>query len=101
MIESATLVEHNKLYGFSGNKTYKFVKLVFKNMGCMNKVKGLWYSYNRETNQRRCVPFISQNTRLDIYEGNIPPLLRYFHINNVSPSGWVFINLLNAEIITG
>jgi hypothetical protein len=63
----------------------------------MNKVKGLWYSYNRETNQRRCVPFISQNTRLDIYEGNIPPLLRYFHINNVSPSGWVFINLLNAE----
>jgi hypothetical protein len=66
MIESA-LVEHNKLYGFSGNKTYKFVKLVFKNMGCMNKVKGLWYSYNRE-NQRRCVPFISQNTRLDIYE---------------------------------
>jgi DNA polymerase elongation subunit (family B) len=57
----------------------------------------LWYSYNRETNQRRCVPFISQNTRLDIYEGNIPPLLRYFHINNVSPSGWVFINLLNAE----
>jgi DNA polymerase elongation subunit (family B) len=97
MIESATLVEHNKLYGFSGNKTYKFVKLVFKNMGCMNKVKGLWYSYNRETNQRRCVPFISQNTRLDIYEGNIPPLLRYFHINNVSPSGWVFINLLNAE----
>jgi hypothetical protein len=61
----------------------------------MNKVKGLWYSYNRETNQRRCVPFISQNTRLDI-EGNIPPLLRYFHINN-APSGWVFINLLNAE----
>jgi DNA polymerase elongation subunit (family B) len=97
LIESVVLVEHNKLYGFSGNKTYKFVKLVFKNMSCMNKVKGLWYSYNPDTNQRRCVPLISQNTKLDIYEGNIPPLLRYFHINNISPSGWVFINLANAR----
>lgn len=100
MIESATLLEHNKLYGFSGNKQYKFVKLVFKNMGCMNKVKGLWYSYNPETNQRRCIPMFSQSTKLDIYEGNIPPLLRYFHINNISPSGWVFINLLNVETPT-
>lgn len=97
MIESATLVEHNKLYGFSGNKRYKFVKLVFKNMSCMNKVKGLWYSYNPDTNQRRSTPLFSHNTRLDIYEGNIPPLLRYFHINNISPSGWVFINFQNVE----
>jgi DNA polymerase elongation subunit (family B) len=26
---------------------------------------------------------------LDIYESFIPPLLRYFHIHNVSPSGWI------------
>ena len=32
------------------------------------------------------------NCNLELYEGSIPPLLRYFHINNISPSGWVFIN---------
>jgi hypothetical protein len=28
---------------------------------------------------------------LVLYESAIPPLLRYFHIQNISPSGWVFI----------
>ena len=28
---------------------------------------------------------------LEIYEGNIPPLLRYFHISQISPSGWINI----------
>ena len=27
------------------------------------------------------------------YEANIPPLLRFFHINNLSPSGWCQFNL--------
>ena len=31
----------------------------------------------------------------EIYEGNIPPLLRYFHISQISPSGWV--NIKNAR----
>jgi DNA polymerase elongation subunit (family B) len=28
---------------------------------------------------------------MEIYESNIPPLLRYFHINNISPSGWIYV----------
>jgi hypothetical protein len=67
-------------------------------MGCMNKVKGLWYSPGDEPATVRPVYFAEYQTG---HLRNIPPLLRYFHINNVSPSGWVFINLLNAEIITG
>ena len=27
-----------------------------------------------------------------MYESTIPPLLRYFHIHNISPSGWVFVS---------
>jgi hypothetical protein len=29
------------------------------------------------------------NTYIKLYEANIPPLLRFFHIRDVSPSGWV------------
>ena len=33
-----------------------------------------------------------------IYEVQIPPLLRYFHIQNISPSGWVSIkNFVASE----
>ena len=30
-----------------------------------------------------------EDTNIYLYEGNIPPLLRLFHIKNMSPSGWI------------
>ena len=45
-IISSTLVEYNKLYGFSGGRKHKFIKLVFQNSSAMNKVKNLWFKYS-------------------------------------------------------
>ena len=95
-IVSAELVEYHKLYGFTGGKKHKFVKVVFKNQSTMNKVKNFWYEYkkrfkNSTSSERILVPLVSQDIDLELYESTIPPLLRYFHINNISPSGWVFI----------
>ena len=98
-IVESSLVDHHKLYGFSGGKKHKFIKLVFQNMSVMNKTKNLWYSYeeNRHTGERmrKRTNLIYKKVEIELYEGNIPPLLRYFHINNVSPSGWVRILLKN------
>jgi len=90
---SAELVEYNKLYGFSGGKKSKFVKLTFANMMTFNRVKNMWYyqSPKGDSRDRKLKPFVSQNVILELYESKIPPLLRYFHINNISPSGWVFL----------
>jgi len=92
-IISAELVEYNKLYGFSGGQKTKFVKLIFANMMTFNRVKNMWYyqSSKGDGRDRKPKPFVSQNVILELYESKIPPLLRYFHINNISPSGWVFL----------
>ena len=97
-IVSHELVDHYKLYGFSGGRKHKFVKLVFKNTVAMNKFKNLWYTYNRdeETNDgeyRTKTDIVFQQNVMELYESNIPPLLRYFHIHNISPSGWVSFKL--------
>ena len=89
-IVSAKLVEHNKLYGFTGGKKSKFAKFVFKNTVAMRKMKNLWVSY--EDGDRKFVPFRFKSHILTLYESNIPPLLRYFHIQNISPSGWVSLD---------
>jgi DNA polymerase elongation subunit (family B) len=89
------LSKYHKLYGFSGGKKENFIKLVFKNMACMNKVKSMFYETTPD-GDRKLKAFIyptNNGQRLQIYEGNIPPLLRYFHIHNISPSGWVKIQL--------
>ena len=102
-ILTAELVEYNKLYGFSGGKKSKFVKLTFKTMATFSKVKNLWYYYTddkKDSSKKVChlTPFKSQGVSLELYESKIPPLLRYFHINNVSPSGWVFIPTQRVNI---
>ena len=90
-IESTKLVEYNKLYGFSAGKNFKFVLITFTNLQAMNKVKNLWYNYDKETGERKRTNLKFMGQHLELYESNIPPLLRYFHINNISPSGWILV----------
>jgi len=96
-IVSYQLIERQKLYGFSGGKNHKFVQIFFKNSSAMNKYKNIWYEYIEAENQtdgnyRRRKRIVFNNSNIELYESNIPPLLRYFHINNISPAGWVSFN---------
>ena len=84
---SADLEEHKQLYGFAAGKKSKFVKFVFENSSAMNKTKQLWFGERNGVRVR--MPYRFKQIALELYESNIPPLLRYFHINNISPSGWV------------
>ena len=98
------MVERKKLYGFDGGKKYKFIRLEFNNTKAMNKAIGLWYDYNKNSsdsyNYRKLkVDGYNYNgTYIKLYE-KIPSLLRYFHIQEVSPSGWVEMNLNNCSMI--
>jgi DNA polymerase elongation subunit (family B) len=91
LILSCKIIDYSKLYGFTGGKKSRFCLLTFSNIATFNKVKNLWYEYDSETNQRRSKQMFFENVKLVLYESAIPPLLRYFHIQNMSPSGWVFI----------
>ena len=98
-ITNSMLIKKKKLYGFDGGKQYKFVKIEFNNVGALNKVKQLWYTgYNNYDSMGNCIPnklnrdgYVFNNTKTEIYESNVPPLLRFFHIKEISPSGWIAI----------
>jgi len=90
------LIKRKKLYGFDGGKEHRFILLKFNNTSCMNKVKNLYYKYG--DNGRRLMDngYTFNETNTYLYEANIPPLLRYFHIKDISPSGWISIPLKKA-----
>ena len=92
-IISAELVEHKKLYGYTAGKLYKFVKLTFENSSTMNRTKRLWYNENQQL-----IPMKFKGINMELYESAIPPLLRYFHIHNISPSGWIQIFTKKATV---
>ena len=83
------LVEHKTLYDFDANKYYKFIYISCDNLKPIYKLKSLYY--DKET-QKLNNGVLFNDTYTKIYETMIPPLLRFFHIQNISPSGWIQID---------
>lgn len=75
--------KRNKLYGFRGGKRYKFVRLVFQNVTCMKKYQYVFYS------KHKIYGLDNRFRSYDLYESNIPPMLRFMHIQNLNASGWI------------
>ena len=110
------LVQRKTLYGFDDGKLHKFIIIQFENLSHYNRVKNVFYKKrstytksscdditdtmndqenDKDRTKRVLVPFFSStmNTYVELYEANIPPLLRFFHVNSISPSGWIRVYL--------
>ena len=104
LAEKCEIVEKRKLYGFDGGKNHKFVLIMFKNTTVMNRVKNLWFHdiYTARDGKTRALKpdgYVFSNTNTQIYEANIPPILRFFHIQKISPSGWVTFSAKKTRLI--
>ena len=92
-IVSSQLIKRKKLYGFDAGKLHNFIQIVFKNTMALNKARKLWYkeTITKYTYSKILRPegYVFDGKSTLLYEGNIPPLLRLFHIKNISPSGWI------------
>lgn len=91
-------VKHNKLYGFASGELSNFIKITFKSSRCFNKVKNFW-TYNNVNKVYKQKTTQYDFTKYQLYESNIPPLLRFFHIQNIYPSGWVRVNAPSKKAI--
>ena len=67
----------------------------------MNKVKGMWFRFKAGKQVLRRDGYYYSNTRTEIYEANIPPILRFFHIHDISPSGWIGFQSKRVKQVRG
>ena len=97
-IVSLLLVKRQKLYGFDNKKLHNFIKISFMNNAVYNKVKKLFYTdtTNKYTGFERSLNddgYIYEDeygiTNCHLYEADIPPLLKFFHEKEITPSGWI------------
>ena len=91
------MYKRKTLYGFDRDKNYKFIYIQFRNTTVFNKIKDFWYKYVVDKTERFGRKSYLQTLKImdcetELYESNIPPLLRYFHIREISPSGWIEMN---------
>jgi DNA polymerase elongation subunit (family B) len=90
-ITECKIIKRKKLYGFDGGKEHKFIFIEFANLNAFNKAKNLWYTDYSKGHTLLKDGYKYNDTNLILYEANIPPLLRFFHIRDISPSGWIAI----------
>ena len=80
---NSTIVKRKDFNGFTNNKMFKFLRFEFKSHGA-------YRSYARELDKAIRIPSISNSTLwLKLYESNIDPFLRFIHVKDLSPSGWI------------
>ena len=90
------IINRKKLYGFNAGKEYKFILVKFNNTRALYKCKNLWYNISKDIERPGRNKYVLKeegfkygSTSTYLYEANIPTLLRLFHIQEFSPSGWV------------
>jgi len=96
LVESK-LIKRNKLNMFDNKKLHTFLYLSFNNTFAYNKAKKIFYDetiidgFYEKTLKEEGYIFNNGDivTNCYLYEGDIPPLLKLFHIKQISPSGWI------------
>lgn len=91
LVPDCKIIKRRDFYGFDAGREYKFLQLVFANMTAFNKVKNFWYTPTEDGQRLTPSGYKYGSAHLKIYESNIPPILRMFHIKDISPSGWIRI----------
>lgn len=79
-------VKKKVLFGYTGGKSYNFAKLSVKSIRDFRNLKGLFLTKENS-------PSFSLNGEfLEVFEANLDPMLRFFHLQNLQTCGWATIN---------
>ena len=83
---SYKFVKRHKFYGFTNNELFNFVCLIFKNKRGFDAFKSI-LNYKLKK-----IGLFNGEKKFEQYESNIDPMLRFMHIQELKPCGWVEIS---------
>jgi DNA polymerase elongation subunit (family B) len=83
--EKLKIIYKKDFWGFTNNKEFRFIKVIVNSLRMFNNLK--YYFQSEEP--------IKEGFKL--YESNIDPFLRFIHIKNIKPCGWIKVNNYNLE----
>lgn len=86
----AEIVNKKEFYGFTNNKLFNYGLFVFKNQSCYYSFLKIMKEKKIEIKTKDWVETLDFSNKL--YETKVSSLLRFFHVQNIDPSGWLKIN---------
>ena len=89
-----TTEKHRSFWDFTNNRSFNFLKVQAKS-------KRIWTKLRDTCQDEACLPLpipaalfnqaAKGNLTLRVFEANIDPMLRFFHIREIKPAGWITV----------
>ena len=86
-----TRVMKKIFYGFTAQTPYPFLQIDVPSLGLFRTLRGLFLDENLNPKTRKPLDFPLRGKNVEVFEANIDPMLRFLHVQNLSPCGWVKI----------
>jgi len=80
-------VKRKELYGFTADEEFTFFKVSVSSLSDFRGLKKILLNDYQEP--QLCMP--RSKVPLPVYESGLDPLLRFFHLQDVAPCGWVSV----------
>ena len=78
-------------YGFTANSFYPFLQIDVPSLTLFRNIRNLFLDENLNPMTKRAL-----GIKVEVFEANIDPMLRFIHTQNIEPCGWVLIK--NGQI---
>jgi DNA polymerase elongation subunit (family B) len=80
-------VSKKTLWGFTNNEKRQYIKLKFSSISSMYSVRKFLSRYEKTNNSS--LTFGSTTSHIKFHESNVEPILRFIHMRNIQPGGWI------------
>lgn len=90
------LINAKPLYGFTADDKFRYIKLTFS---CLSG----FYSYRNTLSEPLRLFGLNGNStyKYELYEANLPPLLRFMHCKNMKAAGWLRVEGCRTHYLNG
>ncbi len=97
LVDDKCLIQLKKDFlGFKGDTLFKFLRLTFNNSEAMKRVI---YKIKNHNDAKNLTQIGNFKCKFPLYEANLDPVLRFIHIRDINPSGWISISEYNFPLV--
>jgi DNA polymerase delta subunit 1 len=97
LVLDAKVLRKKDFWGFTNGAEFTFFRLTFKSHGAMRRMVARLRNLSRSSAPQSVFSVDSRfvnllrSGKVNVYESNIDPLLRFLHVRNIDPAGWIHV----------
>ena len=95
-----TRVTKKIFYGFTAQTFYPFLQIDVPSLNLFRTLKGLFLDENLNPSTKRPLDAPLHGKKVEVFEANLDPMLRFLHCQNIQPCGWVTVTDGKSSIIS-